>query len=295
MPQHLVWLFGRAGIQLMEANDGNGNDLPGGNTEPGEKAPEGGEKSSESNGEKLPEGEEEKPADKEAPKSGLNDEAAKLLRDVMKQKERAKAAEEQLTALKGVLGDLKPEEVAALVTQKKEQERLDLEKRGEYDRILEQVRSENAKEKGTLAEQIAALQSQLSEKDNTIQEMTVGRSFSESSFIREQSKIPASIARKEFGSHVELVDGQVVVYDKPKGAADRTPFVDADGKYKSFEDGIASLYTKHPEAASLIKVKGKPGSGSQNLDLGGKKPDAPGKAEVYGVSRISQALAAKNQ
>lgn len=293
MPQHLVWLFGRAGIPVMEANDGNGNDLPGGN---GDGADNAGDDNTPDNkpGDNQPgsdggEGED----DKSGSKSGLSDEAAKLLRDVMKHKDRAKQAEEQLNALKGALGDLKPEDVAALVAQQKEQERLNLEKRGEYDRILEQVRTEHTKEKSTLSEQIEALKAQLNERDSQIQEMTVGRAFSESVFIREQSKIPASIARKEFGNHVELIDGQVVVYDKPKGAADRTPLVDANGKYKAFEDAIAALYSAHPEAASLIKQKGKPGSGSGNLDTG-KKVEAP-KPVATGVNRIAQALSNKNQ
>lgn len=293
MPQHLVWLFGRAGIPVMEANDGNGNDLPGGN---GDGADNAGDDNTPDNkpGDNQPgsdggEGDDDKPGSK----SGLSDEAAKLLRDVMKHKDRAKQAEEQLNALKGALGDLKPEDVAALVAQQKEQERLSLEKRGEYDRILEQVRTEHTKEKSTLSEQIEALKAQLNERDSQIQEMTVGRAFSESVFIREQSKIPASIARKEFGNHVELIDGQVVVYDKPKGAADRTPLVDANGKYKAFEDAIAALYSAHPEAASLIKQKGKPGSGSGNLDTG-KKVEAP-KPVATGVNRIAQALSNKNQ
>ena len=294
MPQHLVWLFGRAGIPVMEANDGNGNDLPGAG------AGEGGEGDGDNTpdvkpGEKQPgsDGEGADGDDKPGSKSGLTDEAAKLLRDVMKHKDRAKQAEEQLNALKGALGDLKPEDVAALVAQQKEQERLNLEKRGEYDRILEQVRTEHTKEKGTLSEQIESLKAQLNERDSQIQEMTVGRSFAESAFIREQSKIPASIARKEFGAHVELVDGQVVVYDKPKGAADRTPLVDANGKYKAFEDAIAALYQAHPESASLIRAKGKPGSGSGNLDTG-KKVEAP-KPVASGVNRIAQALSNKNQ
>lgn len=295
MPQHLVWLFGRAGIPVMEANDGNGNDLPGGNA--GESAkPEGetpdnqpGKNQPASSGEGGDEGE-----DKEAPKgSALSDEAAKLLRDVMKHKERAKAAEEQLNALRGVLGDMKPEDVAALVAAQKEQERIQLEKRGEYDRIMEQVRQEHTREKGTLSEQIEALRQQLNEKDAKIEEMTIGRSFAESAFIREKSKIPASIARKEFGSHVDLVDGSIVVFDKPRGAAERTPLVDANGNYKAFEEAIAQLYAAHPDAKDLIKVQGKPGAASSSVDTG-KKPE-PQKPVATGVNRIAQVLSSKNQ
>ncbi len=297
MPQHLVWLFGRAGIPVMEANDGNGNDLGGGAADDQAGAGEGGQDNTPANkpgqNQQGSDGEGEgADADKNAHKSGLNDEAARLLKDVMKHKDRAKSLESELTSLKSVLGDLKPEDVAKLVSQQKEQERLALEKRGEYDRIMEQVRQEHTREKGTLAEQIEALRNQLNERDQKIEEMTVGRSFSESAFIREKSKLPPSIARKEFGTHVDLVDGQVVVFDKPRGAAERTPLVDANGNYKAFEEAIAHLYATHPDSKDLLKAQGKPGAGSGNQDIGTKKPQ-PQKAQATGVNRIADALAKK--
>lgn len=296
MPQHLVWLFGRAGIPVMEANDGNGNDLGGGNADDQGGADAG-------NNDKTPDNKpgqnqqgsdgEDGGADADKDKTRqMTDEAAKLLKDVMKHKDRAKALESELTSLKGVLGDLKPEDVAKLVSQQKEQERLALEKRGEYDRIIEQVRQEHTREKGTLSEQIEALRAELNAKDQKIEEMTVGRSFSESTFIREKSKLPPSIARKEFGSHVDLVDGQVVVFDKPRGAAERTPLVDATGNYKAFEEAIAQLYAAHPDAKDLLKAQGKPGSGSSNIDTGTKKVETP-KPQAAGVHRIADALAKK--
>lgn len=296
MPQHLVWLFGRAGIPVMEAHDDNGSDLPGGSAggegegQDGDKTPENqpGKNQPGSAGENEGDGDDNKPS-----KSGLSDEAAKLLRDVMKHKDRAKQYEDELKVLKSALGDLKPEDVTTLVQQQKEQERLQLEKRGEYDRILEQVRQEQTREKTSLSEQINALREQLNERDAKIEEMTIGRSFSESAFIREKSRIPASIARKEFGTHVDLLDGQIVVFDKPRGAAERTPIVDANGGYKSFEEAIAHLYTSHPDSKDLIKAQGKPGSGSSTVDTG-KKVEQP-KPVVTGVNRIAQALSNKNQ
>lgn len=298
MPQHLVWLFGRAGIPVMEANDGNGNDLGGGNADNQSGNDNGGQDKTPENkpgqNQQGSDGEGDDAADKNAHKTALNDEAAKLLKDVMKHKDRAKNLESELNSLKTVLGDLKPEDVAKLVSQQKEQERLALEKRGEYDRIMEQVRQEHTREKGTLSEQIEALRAELNAKDQRIEEMTVGRSFSESAFIREKSKLPPSIARKEFGTHVDLVDGQVVVFDKPRGAAERTPLVDANGSYKSFEEAIAQLYASHPDSKDLIKAQGKPGAGSGNQDTG-KKPTEPQKAQVTGVNRIASAIAAKSK
>lgn len=290
MPQHLAWLFGRAGIPVMNANNGEGNDLPGASTaadatESDQAAKAAGEGEGEGAG---------ADEDETKGKSVLSDAEAKLLRDVMKHKSRSKELEDKLNALTGVLGDLKPEDVASIIQERKENERKELEKRGEYERILEQVKTEHTREKQTLAEQVDALKQALNEKDGAIQEMTVGRAFAESEFIREKSRIPASIARKEFGPYVDMIDGIVVVHDKPKGAADRTPLVDGQGNYKHFDEAIVQLYSSHPDAKELIKAQAKPGAASGTEDLGVKPGKQPGEVAT-GVNRIAHALGKKNQ
>lgn len=230
------------------------------------------------------------PAPEDKPK--LSDTEAKLLREVMQFKATNKTLEASLNELKSVLGDVKPEDVRALLQERAERERAELEAKGEYQRILEQVKQENEREKGTLSTRLSELQEALSQRDRQIEEMTVGRSFYESAFIRENSVITPSMARKEFGEHFDLVDGKVVAYDKPRGAAERTPIVDAQGNPKSFEDAVQALYAAHPESKHLLKPKGKPGAGSNTVDAG-KKPENPEAKQAYGVSRISQAL--KNQ
>lgn len=292
MPQHLVWLFGRAGIAMKEA-DGNGSDLPGGNVAADQGKPDGSEPAQQP-GKNQPasEGDEDDQGDKKP--SQPSDAEARLLKDVMKHKERAKTLEGQLSSFQRVMGDLTADDVAALIAQKREAERQELEKRGEYDRILEQVKTEHQGQVTTLQGQIEALQAQLNDRDSAVMEMTIGRSFSESAFIRDKSLIPASIARKEFGTHVELVDGQVVVYDKPKGSAERTPLVDGNGQYKTFEEGIEHLYAKHVDSARLIRAQTKPGAGSKNEDLGGKQPTDQ-KPIGTGMHRIAAGLAKKNQ
>lgn len=299
MHRNLIKLMGRAGVYLEE-NDGGGNDLSGGLTAEQIAAAEK-EKADKAAADKVAADKAE--ADRlEAEKNKQNpgdgkpsDAEAKLLKELMDYKAKAKTAAEELKAYKDAAGESKPEELKALIEAKKTAEREALEKRGEYDRILEQVKSEHAKELETLKGQIAEKDLLLSQKDESLVNLTVGRSFSESAFIREKSLIPASIARKEFGSHVDIVDGAAVVYDKPRGAAERTPLVGADGKPKSFEDGIAALYAAHPEAAAMIRAQGKPGAGSQNADLGGKQPDDKSKDVGTGAARIAAGLAKRNQ
>jgi hypothetical protein len=295
MPRNLFKLLGRAGVYLEE-NKGDGNDLGGG---------------AEPTAEELAAAEAKAKADKEAAdaaalleaeknkqnQSGTgkpSDAEAKLLKELMALKAKQKAADDELKAYKDAAGESKPEELKALIEAKKAAELTALEKRGEYDRILEQVKTEHAKAIETLTAQLAEKELLLGQKDETLVNLTVGRSFSESAFIREQSLLPASIARKEFGNFVDIVDGSAVVYDKPRGATERTPLVNADGKPKSFEDGIAALYAAHPDAAAMIRAKGKPGANSQNVDLGGKKPDQQNNdAQLTGVERIALGLSKK--
>jgi hypothetical protein len=299
MHQNLIKLLGRAGVYLEEA-DGDGNDLPGGLTaeqlaaaekDKADKAAADKAAADKAEADRL-----EAEKNKQNPGDGKpSDAEAKLLKELMALKDKAKSAEAELKAYKDAAGESKPDELKALIEAKKEAERLQLEKRGEYDRILEQVKSEHAKEIETLKGQLEQQTLLLSQKDESLVNLTVGRAFSESAFIREKSLIPASIARKEFGTHVDIVDGVAVVYDKPRGASERTPIVGADGKPKSFEDGIAALYAAHPEAKAMVRAQGKPGAGSQNADLGGKKPEDESKTISPGVARIAAGLAKKNQ
>lgn len=298
MSHQLFKLLGRAGI-CLDANNGDGNDLPGGKTAE-ELAAEKALLDRAAADQKVID--DKAAADALAGKTDDNDgknkpsdAEAKLLKEVMALKDKAKAAADELKAFKDAAGEAKPDELKALLDAKKEADRLALEKRGEYDRILEQVKTEHTTVVGGLEAKILELQTALEAKDNTLLDLTVGRAFTESPFIRDKSLVPASLARKEFGAHVDIVDGVAVVYDKPRGAAERTPLVDGSGKPKSFEEGIQALYTTHPDSAALIRAQGKPGAGSSTVDLGGKKPDDQSKTIQPGASRIALGLSKKNQ
>lgn len=299
MHRNFVKLFGRASVYLDE-NGGNGNDLPGGLTAEQiaaaakEKADaEAKAAADKAAADKAEADRLEAEKNKQTGEPGKpSDAEAKLLKELMALKDKAKAAEAELKAFKDATGEAKPDELKALIEAKKDAERQALEKRGEYDRILEQVKTEHAKELDKLKADLAAAQLLVSQRDENLVELTVGRSFSESAFIREKSVLPASIARNQFGAYVDLVDGAAVVYDKPRGAAERTPFVGADGKPKSFDEGLAALYAAHPDHESLIKAQGKPGAASHTADTG-KKPKDENTTVLSGVSRIALGLSKK--
>lgn len=286
--------------RFFDENDGNGNDLPGGKTaEELQAEADLAEKT------RL-EAEAKAEADRlaaEAANKGKDttdtgkptDAEAKLLKEVMQHKGKAKELETQLGVFTSALGDVTVDDLKLILAERKDAALKDLEKRGEYDRVLEQVKTENEREKAALTQQIAELTKLVGEKDSSLVDLTVGRAFNESPFIREKSIIPPSIARKEFGEHVDLVDGVAVVYDKPRGASERTPLVGADGKPKSFEDGIQALYASHPESSGLIRAQGKPGAGSTTTDIGTGKGKQEPASIPSGAGRIAAALNKQSQ
>lgn len=233
--------------------------------------------------------------DKSDDKSGLSEADAKMLKDVMKWKEKARSAEEaakklqaEQESVKSILGDTDLEEVEKLIQEKKEQERKRLEAEGEYERIMEQMREQAEKEKEALLKQIDELKEINQGSSKTLEELTVGRAFSESPFIRENSVLPPSIARQQFSSHVDSVDGKLVVYDKPRGEKDRTPLVNAKGEHKTFEEGITHLFESHPESKSILRSKRKPGVGSNSepTSKGAKQPKSSMNKITAGLSKL---------
>jgi len=225
----------------------------------------------------------------------LSDTEAALLKDVMRHKGRAASAETELANLRAqmesiskALGDAKPEDVAALLQAKKENERQQLEKKGQYDKIIEQMRTENDKVVQAERDRANSLQAQLDKVQADIEEVTIGRAFSDSKYVREKLRIPTpSLARREFGEFFDVEGGKVVGYDKPRGAADRTPLVNGQGEPLKFDDAIARLAAAHPDSKELIRAEVKPGANSTTQAKVNAKVEKP---KAHGASRIEQAL-----
>lgn len=218
---------------------------------------------------------------------------AKLLRDVMKWKDKARTTEEQLGGLKGelskfqeALGDLDVDEVKQLIEAKKTAEKEELEKKGEYERLTERMNKEHQKQLDAATEELNTVKSQLEAANAQIEELTLGNSFANSRFVREESTLPPSIARTTFGAYFEREDGKIVGYDKPRGEKNRTPIVDSKGEPKSFDEALQEIYTIHPDSETLFKSKRKPGANSQSDANANKQPSTDGKKGVELISSI---------
>lgn len=221
------------------------------------------------------------------------DEEAKLLKEVMKQKGVLAKLKEQLaekeTFVKQLteLGGL--DAIKDLVAQKKDAETKKLEEKGEWDRLKAQIVDEHSKILKDLQDQISVATSENAKLKSEISNLTVGTSFSNSKFIKDELIIPPSKARVLYGSHFEFVEGRAVAYDKPAGESERTVLVNAQGDPLDFESAIKKIVDLDSDRDSLLRSKAKPGAGSHTTN---KQTTPPGELEKpIGVNRITDALA----
>lgn len=260
-----------------QANDGTGDKGGGGGDG------KGGEKK-----EEPPKGNE--PGNDDGKKKPT-DEEARLLKENMQKKEKIEKLTSDLTAANNIVAAINElggiDALKTLVGEKKDAETKALEAKGEWDRLKQRMAEEHTKtlkaEQDKVAEKDKALQAAMA----TINELTVGSAFSNSKFIGEDLVLTPAKTRVVYGEHFDLVDGKVVGYDKPRGAANRTPLVDASGSAVAFDEALKKIVEADPEKESVLRSKAKPGAGS-----GSAKTVPDKKQEDSGVSidKISAGL-----
>jgi hypothetical protein len=230
-------------------------------------------------------------ADAEAAR-GNETEAQKLLREVMEKKAKLKeadAAKAELEAQLKRFDGIDPDDVRALLEEKRQNELKSEEAKGNFENVKKMMAEEHAKSVKDKETRIAELEALLGVKDGTINELTIGRSFSDSTYIAENLVLTRSKARALYGSHFEMTENGVVAYDKPAGQSNRTMLVDASGNPMAFEDAMKRIIEADPDKDQLIRVKVAPGAGSstQKVPVVEKKEDKG----LFGVSRIAAAFA----
>lgn len=235
------------------------------------------------------------PASNTPPAQKPSDESAKLLKEVMKHKDEAKALKDQLKRFEGI----DPEAVRTILAEREtaERERAQAAERaeeerlkaaGDYEALRRKMADEHTKAIKERDEREAELAKKITGLQSTIGDLTVGRGFSDSQFVRDSLVLTPSKARVVYGSHFDVVDGKVVGYDKPKGAPDRAPLVRADGSHLSFEDALKAIVESDPEKEQILRSTTKAGTAIKNSPEG-KNTHAP---KLFGTSRIAAALAA---
>jgi hypothetical protein len=194
----------------------------------------------------------------------------KLLREVMKKKEKIGDLTKELGNIKDSLKKYEGidlDEVRKLIKDKKDVETQKLEDKGEFDRVKSLMIEENDKDKKALKEKIAELEDKLSSKDSKIDKLTIGHEFDGSKFINGELSLTPSKTRIIYGGHFETIEGEIVGFDKPKGASDRTPLVDSTGNNLNFDTALRKIVGSDPDKDTILLSKTKSGSSSQRSTI----------------------------
>lgn len=225
-----------------------------------------------------------------------SDAEAKLLKDLMKQKEAAKTLQQQIEQANAQLKQfegLDPVKIRELVAAQEEAARKELEKKGDYDRLTQQMAQRHAQELEAARAEASSVKQSAATLQQQIAELTVGTAFASSPFVKDGLTLTPSKARVIYGSHFEFKEGKVVGYDKPAGAAERTPLVDGSGNPLVFDAALKHLVENDPDKEQLIRSTVKPGAGSGTQPAKGK-PNSDQERQLTPLERISAGLKQMN-
>lgn len=235
----------------------------------------------------------------EGGKPKLSDNEAQLLKDMMKHKETAKsekAAREALEAKLKEFDGIDPVAIRELLAKQKADADAELERKGQWDALKQNMIKAHGDDKAKLEAEIAALKGTVAERESTIDELTIGSQFSNSKFLKEETTLAsATKARALYGNHFELVDGVLTAFDKPKGAKERAPLVDASGNALDFDVAMRKIIEADPDKDALLRTAAKPGAGSgQKPAVQPKKAGAAQGDDASSVDKIASGLAGLN-
>lgn len=197
---------------------------------------------------------------------GMSDADHKLLKDIMKKKEELKTAQAQIAEFKKKLEEVESlggiEKLSAMLKAEEDKQKKELEAKGEWEKLKKQMSEDHVKAMSEIQKQLEAEKAKNVESEKRIIELTIGAKFANSQYINEQLTLTPSKARVIYDDYFDLVDGQVVGFDKPRGQKDRTPFVDQYGNNLPFDSAMEKIITADPDADFLLKSKVKGGAGS---------------------------------
>lgn len=234
-----------------------------------------------------------------------------LLREVMKKKGKIQELEgtvAQLNEQVNKFKDIDPELYKTMLqerqdaeTRKRQEAEDKLKQEGKFEELLTAKTQEH---EGIIAQILEKHTAELGDKDTKfteleatnkkllgqIEELTVGASFGNSQFIREDliSAMTPSRVRALYGAHFEANEqGVVIGYDKPKGTEGRTPIVDVKGKPVSFDDALKTILEKQGDMDSMLRNK--VSGAASGTKTGDEKANAQ-EGISPGLGRISHAL-----
>lgn len=207
-------------------------------------------------------------AEMEAALKKATDEKASLLKETMKTKEAKKKAEEAAKELAAKTEGLDLDAIREMLANKEKEEEETAKKNGEFSRILEKQAEAAKKREEALAKQLEEMQSKIAAETERTNALTLSNAFASSRFIQDKLTLTANKTKALYADHFEIVDGELVAYDKPKGSSNRTPIVDASGSNVDFETAIETIINADPEKDHVLKADLKGGAGSKQTTVG---------------------------
>lgn len=210
---------------------------------------------------------------KDQEKSKLTDTEAAALKDLMKWKDKARELESTVKEFQTKYADVDVEAARAALKAKEEAENKDLERKGEYDRLLAKQKEAAEAKINSIVTEKSELEKRIEEMANQVNMLTLGNAFANSRYIAENLALTPNKTQALYSSHFEIEDGQLVAYDAPKGSPNRTKIIDARGEPVSFEQAIETIINSDPDKDYLIKATLKSGAGSKTTTTtGNDKP-----------------------
>lgn len=241
----------------------------------------------------------------EGGKARPTDEEAKLLREVMGFKEKAKksdaearaAAEEKAaleTQIKELLGledigglQAKVEEYRKAQEDRAKAEEDRLRSAGDFETLKAKIIADHRREVEARDKTAGELRAKLTAAEASIHKLVVSNAFASSAFISTELAIGSGHAERLFGEHFKVEEhGGAMV---PVAYKDGQALVDAAGKPLAFDVAFQTILSVDPDKGRLLKPKAKPGAGSSSEGSG--KGGGGATTEVRGVDRIAKALA----
>lgn len=205
-------------------------------------------------------------------KNGPTDAEAKLLKENMRRKRETEELKARLDKYKDInleeVNELLTErEKAKLEAQKAEEERL--REAGEWDKLKETL-IKNAKEEQKVFEnKLKEKEEEAASYKKTINNLTVGSAFDNSSFLSEKTILTPKLARLAYSEYFDVVNGKIVPFDAPRGDEDRSPLINSVGEPLPFEAAIEKIVDKDPDKDNILRSKRKSGSGQGSRNNGG--------------------------
>lgn len=163
--------------------------------------------------------------------------------------------------------------VAAAEAAKVQAEKDKAQAEGNFEKLREIQNAESAAAIAAAKAEAEAAQKERDEARAQLNNTKIEAAFANSKFLQDETILTGPKAQRLYADHVEVEDGKVVVYDKPKGEAKRARVMDGKGNALSFNDAIAKIVNADPDKDTLLKTKTKPGAASGTTEGKSKAPE----------------------